>query len=314
MILHDRCSTSYDLASLFCGKRNSLETWTGKIAQRIGTRPSALHSTFHVWRKSCRIASFLTLSSSKIEGVSQNCCASDAVNFNNWESLADHNYNYNYTTLHYTTSYNINNYITLHYATLHYITLTTTTATTTLFYFHYSTTPDYTTLGHTTAHNTTAHYITLHYIPLHSLHYTHYTTPQLQLQLHYTNYTTLKLQLHYNYNYSCTRPHYIQQLWVRWPLQPLQPLQKTQLQPPFGPSVDSPCHPCITTTHLSYYSVLFFKLPPPPCAVLLLLSMMLNTYTVYIHAELHVYACRTACICMQNCMYYFLQQQRCDSR
>ena len=39
---------------------------------------------------------------------------------------------------------------------------------------------------------------------------------------------------------------------TRWPLQPLQPLQKTQLQPPFGPSVDSLCHPWFTTTNLSY--------------------------------------------------------------
>ena len=47
----------------------------------------------------------------------------------------------------------------------------------------------------------------------------------------------------------------MQQLWVRWPtrwpLQPLQPLQKTQLQPPFGPSVDWLCHPWFTTTNLS---------------------------------------------------------------
>ena len=47
MILRDRCSTSYDLASLFRGRRATLETWTGKIAKRIGTRPSALHATFH---------------------------------------------------------------------------------------------------------------------------------------------------------------------------------------------------------------------------------------------------------------------------
>ena len=40
---------------------------------------------------------------------------------------------------------------------------------------------------------------------------------------------------------------------VRWPLQTLQPLQKTQLQPPFGPSVDSPCHPWFTTTNLSFW-------------------------------------------------------------
>ena len=39
---------------------------------------------------------------------------------------------------------------------------------------------------------------------------------------------------------------------VRWPLRPLQPLQKIQLQPPFGPSVDSLCHPWFTTANLSY--------------------------------------------------------------
>ena len=41
------------------------------------------------------------------------------------------------------------------------------------------------------------------------------------------------------------------------PLQPLQPLQKVQLQPPFGTSVDSLCHPCITTTNLSYRFPIF---------------------------------------------------------
>ena len=72
MILRDRCSTSYDLASLFRGRRSSLDRWTGKIAKHIGTRPSALHSTFHFWRKSRRIAAFLILSTSKPEDVSQN--------------------------------------------------------------------------------------------------------------------------------------------------------------------------------------------------------------------------------------------------
>jgi len=47
MILRDRCSTSYDLASLISGRRSSLDRWSGKIAKRNGTRPSALHSTFH---------------------------------------------------------------------------------------------------------------------------------------------------------------------------------------------------------------------------------------------------------------------------
>ena len=107
MILRDRCSTSYDLASLFRGRRSSLDRWSGKIAKRIGTRLSALHATFHFWRSlaellrvwvvkfekwrslaelfrfwrcwvqklrtSRRIVSFLTLSSPKIEEASQKC-------------------------------------------------------------------------------------------------------------------------------------------------------------------------------------------------------------------------------------------------
>ena len=58
-------------------------------SKRIGTRPSALHSTFHFWRKSRRIVSFLMLSTSKIEEVSQNCFVFDVVNFENWGSLAE---------------------------------------------------------------------------------------------------------------------------------------------------------------------------------------------------------------------------------
>jgi len=118
MILRDRCSTSYDLASIFRGRRSTLDRWTGKISKRIGTSLSALHSTFHFWRpsrrilrfwclalrkmrKSRRIASFRMLSSSKNEDV--------------------------YTTLNYTTPH----YITLHdttyhYTPLHYITLNDT--------------------------------------------------------------------------------------------------------------------------------------------------------------------------------------------
>ena len=46
MNLRDRCSTSYDLVSLFRGRRNTLDRWSGKMAKRIGTLPSALHSTF----------------------------------------------------------------------------------------------------------------------------------------------------------------------------------------------------------------------------------------------------------------------------
>ena len=86
MILHDRCSTSYDLASLFRGRRNSLDRWSGKITKRIDTRPSALHSAFHFWS---RIASFLMLSTWKTEEVSQTCFVFDVVKFKKWGSLAE---------------------------------------------------------------------------------------------------------------------------------------------------------------------------------------------------------------------------------
>ena len=94
MILRDRCSTSYDLASFFRGRCSTLDRWSGKIAKRIGTRPSALHSTFHFWRASRRIALFLMLYDvvkfkNKIEEVSQNCFVLDVVKFKNWGSLAE---------------------------------------------------------------------------------------------------------------------------------------------------------------------------------------------------------------------------------
>ena len=81
MFFRDRCSTSYDLASLLHGRGSSLDRWTGKIVKSIGTRPSALHATFHFCRKSRRIASFLTLSNWNIEEVSQNCFFFGVVNF-----------------------------------------------------------------------------------------------------------------------------------------------------------------------------------------------------------------------------------------
>ena len=89
VILPNRCSTSYDLASLFCGRPSTLDRWNGKIAERVGTRPSALHLTFHFWRKSRGIASFLMLSTKKIEEVSQNCFVFDVVKFKHWGSLTE---------------------------------------------------------------------------------------------------------------------------------------------------------------------------------------------------------------------------------
>ena len=89
MILRDRCSTSYAPVSLFRGRRSTLDRWSGKIAKCIGTRPSALHSTFHFWRKSHRLVSFLILSTSKIEEVSQKCFVFDVIKLKNWGNLAE---------------------------------------------------------------------------------------------------------------------------------------------------------------------------------------------------------------------------------
>ena len=71
MILPDRCSTSYDLASLFRGRCNTLDRWNGKIAKRNGTRPSA------------------ALNLPFLKEVSQNCFVFDAVKWENWGSLAE---------------------------------------------------------------------------------------------------------------------------------------------------------------------------------------------------------------------------------
>ena len=116
----------------------------------------------------------------------------------------------------------------------------------------------------------------LHCITLHCT--TNYTTPQLQLQLqlHYTNYTTLQLQLQFHYTTTTTvlqHPAVV----VRWPLQPSQPLQKTQLQPPFGPSVDSLCHPWFTTTNLSYRFPIFETSATALCGT-----------TGILHIQLHI--------------------------
>ena len=71
MILRDRCSTSYDLASIFRGRHNTLDRWSGKIAKR---RYEAVSAALN----------FLFL-----KEVSQNCFVSDVVMFKNWRSLAE---------------------------------------------------------------------------------------------------------------------------------------------------------------------------------------------------------------------------------
>ena len=87
MILCDRCSTSYDLASLFRGSRTTLDRWSGKIAKRIGTRPSAQLSVFE--GSLAELLRFWCCQRRKIEEVLQNSFVFDVVKFKRCGGLAD---------------------------------------------------------------------------------------------------------------------------------------------------------------------------------------------------------------------------------
>ena len=91
------------------------------------------------------------------------------------------------------------------------------------------------------------HYITQHYTTLITPHHSYNCK---------CNYTTL-ITLHHSYNYNCTTPHYIQQLWWGDHCNHCNHSKKHNSQPPFGPSVDSLCHPWFTTTNLSYRLPIF---------------------------------------------------------
>ena len=90
MILRDRCSTSYDLASLFRGRRSTLHRWSEKSQKRTGTHFAFLKEVsqhcfvfdvvnFKNWGSLAELLRFLMLSSSNIEEVSENCCVFDVA-------------------------------------------------------------------------------------------------------------------------------------------------------------------------------------------------------------------------------------------
>ena len=116
--------------------------------------------------------------------------------------------------------------------------------------YNYITLP-YITPHHATPHHTRPYHTIPHYYDNCSYNCNYHCKIQIYYAtLRYTTYATVQ----YNYSYSCATPHYIQQLWVRWPLQPLQPFQKIQLQPqPRGFALPSMR---VATIHLSY-SVLY---------------------------------------------------------
>ena len=153
----------------------------------------------HSWRKSRRLVSLLMLSIWKIEEVSQNSFVFKPAT----TTTITLQYYYNY-------KYNANANL-LCCITIHWIHHTTTTTVTKL------------------------HYIALHHAWLHYLHLftlRHTTTTATTTTTTTLHYTTLQLQLHYTRITTTTAlHHYIQQLWVGWPLQPLQTLRKKNLTP-----------------------------------------------------------------------------------
>ena len=104
MILRDRCSTSYDLASLFRGRRSTLDTkWKNRKAHWHEAVSSAFNFPllkdvshhcflFDVLNFESRgsLAELLRFwRNQKIEEVSQNCCVFDVVKFKIWGGLAE---------------------------------------------------------------------------------------------------------------------------------------------------------------------------------------------------------------------------------
>ena len=81
MILRDRCSTSYDLASLFCGSRHTLETWTGKKRKTHWYQAVSSALNFPSLKEVSQNGFVFDVANFKIEEVSQNCFAFDVIKF-----------------------------------------------------------------------------------------------------------------------------------------------------------------------------------------------------------------------------------------
>ena len=89
MFLRDRCSTSYDLASLFPGRRNTLHRWSGKVTKPIGTRQVSSALNFPFLKDASQNCFALMMPTSTMEEVSQNCFIFDVVKLKHVGNLAE---------------------------------------------------------------------------------------------------------------------------------------------------------------------------------------------------------------------------------
>ena len=89
MILRDRCSSSYDLVSLFRGRRNTLETWTGQSQNALARGRQPCTQLSIIEGSLAELLSFWCCQLRKIEEVSHNCFVFGFVKLKNWGSLAE---------------------------------------------------------------------------------------------------------------------------------------------------------------------------------------------------------------------------------
>ena len=88
MILRDRCSTSYDLASIFPGRRSTLDRWTGKIANAL-VRGCQLCTQLSIFEGSlAEFFRFWCLQLRKMRSLAE-LLVSDVVKFKKWRRLAE---------------------------------------------------------------------------------------------------------------------------------------------------------------------------------------------------------------------------------
>ena len=166
--------------------------------------------------------------------------------------------------LHHTTPHTTLHYITLHHTTPHYTTPHHTTLQLQLqLQLHYFTL-------HYTRHYTTLPYPTFHYTTL-------ITPPQMQLQLHYTNYTTPQLQLHYTTTTTTAALHHTTSSSCGWGDRPGDHCNHCNHSRKNTTPATFQIHQWIRSAircsqqPSSPIGFLFLKLPPPPCAVLLVI-------------------------------------------